>query len=101
MQDILSSPFVPIVLMMVGMYFLLIRPQQARAKDLRNAISNVRRGDTVVTAGGLIAKVVKAPQPEDLEITLEIADNVQVKVLKSTLSDVRVKAQPVDTAKSS
>jgi preprotein translocase subunit YajC len=103
MQDMLStsSPLIPIVLMMAVMYFLLIRPQQARAKELRNAIANVRRGDTVVTAGGLIGKVVKAPQPEDLEITLEIADNVQVKVLKSTLSDIRAKAQPVDTAKSS
>jgi preprotein translocase subunit YajC len=103
MQDLFSAsgPFVPIVLMIAVMYFLLIRPQQARAKELRNSIANVRRGDTVVTAGGLIAKVVKAPQADDQEITLEIADNVQVKVLKSTLSDVRAKAQPVDTAKSS
>lgn len=103
MQDFfsVSSPIFPIVLMMVVMYFLLIRPQQSRAKELRNAIAGVRRGDTVVTAGGIIAKVVKAPAPEDQDITLEIADNVQVKVLKSTLSDVRAKAQPVDTAKSS
>jgi len=99
MQDIISSPVFPIVAMFAVVYFLLIRPQQSRAKELRNSIGNVRRGDTVVTAGGLIAKVVKVPQADDPEIVVEIADNVQVRVLKSTLSDVRAKAQPVDTAK--
>jgi preprotein translocase subunit YajC len=54
-------------------------------------IDNLRRGDTVVTAGGILGKVVKASAAEDTEILIEIADNVQVKVLKATLSDVRAK----------
>ena len=73
-------------------YFLLWRPQSQRQKALRNMIDNLRRGDTVVTSGGILGKVVKAPAPEDTEITVEIADNVQVRVLKATLSDVRAKS---------
>jgi preprotein translocase subunit YajC len=77
-------------------YFLLWRPQSQRQKALRNMIDNLRRGDTVVTSGGILGKVVKAPAAEDTEITVEIADNVQVRVLKATLSDVRSKSQPAD-----
>jgi preprotein translocase subunit YajC len=99
MQDIISSPVFPIIAMFAVVYFLLIRPQQSRAKELRNSVNNVRRGDTVVTSGGIIGKIVKVPQADDPEITVEIADNVQVRVLKATLSEVRAKAQPVDTAK--
>jgi preprotein translocase subunit YajC len=101
MQDILNTPFLPLFLMLPVFYFLLIRPQQRRAKMLRDAIANVRRGDTVVTAGGLIGKVVKAPGAEEPEVVLEIADNVQVRVLKVTLSEIRAKSQPADPAKSS
>ena len=85
----------PLIFIMAIMYFLLIRPQQQQAKKLREKIENVRRGDTVVTAGGIVGRVVKAPDAEDPEILVEIADNVQVKVLKSTLSDVRAKGEPV------
>jgi len=99
MQDILASPFVPLLAMFAVAYFLLLRPQQQRAKQLRNAIANVRRGDTVITAGGLVGKVVKVPAGEEPEITIEIADNVQVRVLKTTLSDIRAKSQPVESAK--
>ncbi|MBV8978424.1 MAG: preprotein translocase subunit YajC [Alphaproteobacteria bacterium] len=99
MQDFLTSPFVPLLAMFAVAYFLLLRPQQARAKALRDAIANVRRGDTVITAGGIVAKVVKAPANDDPELTVEIADNVQVRVLKTTLSDVRAKSQPVESAK--
>ncbi|HEY4078033.1 MAG TPA: preprotein translocase subunit YajC [Rhizomicrobium sp.] len=77
-------------------YFLLWRPQSQRQKALRNMIDNLRRGDTVVTSGGILGKVVKAPAAEDTEIMIEIADNVQVRVLKATLSDVRAKSQPAD-----
>jgi preprotein translocase subunit YajC len=97
MQDILTNPlfmFVPIGLIF---YFLVMRPQQQQQKQHRLAIDNLRRGDTVVTAGGVIGRVVKAPTKEDAEVTVEIADNVQVKVVKSTLSQVRAKSQPVDT----
>jgi preprotein translocase subunit YajC len=57
-------------------------------------IENVRRGDTVVTAGGIVGRVAKVK--DEGEIMVEIADNVQVRVLKSTLSDVRAKGQPAD-----
>ena len=73
--------------------FFSERPQQQRAKQLRQTDRQSRRGDTVVTAGGIVGRVVKASSAEDPEILVEIADNVQVKVLKSTLSDVRPRAQ--------
>ena len=97
MQDIIANPlfmFVPVGLIF---YFLVMRPQQQRAKEHRLAIDNLRRGDTVVTSGGIIGRVTKAPVKEDTEVTIEIADNVQVKVVKGTLSEVRAKTQPVDT----
>jgi preprotein translocase subunit YajC len=90
----------PLIFIMGIMYFLLIRPQQQQAKKLREKINAVRRGDTVVTAGGIIGRVVKAADAEDPEILVEIADNVQVKVLKATLSDVRAKGEPVPADKS-
>jgi len=72
-------------------YFLLWRPQSQRQKQLRAAVDNLCRGDTVVTSGGILGKVVKTASPEDTEILVEIADNVQVKVVKATLTDVRPK----------
>ncbi|HEY0266925.1 MAG TPA: preprotein translocase subunit YajC [Rhizomicrobium sp.] len=77
-------------------YFLLWRPQSQRQKALRGMIENLRRGDTVVTSGGILGKIVKASNSDDPEILVEIADNVQVRVLKATLSDVRSKGQPVE-----
>jgi preprotein translocase subunit YajC len=74
-------------------YFLLWRPQSQRQKQLRAMVDNLRRGDTVVTAGGILGKIVKASNTDDSEILVEIADNVQVKVLKATLTDVRAKSQ--------
>jgi len=76
-------------------YFLLWRPQSQRQKQLRQAVDNLRRGDAVVTAGGILGKVVKAAGADETEILIEIADNVQVKVVKATLTDVRAKVQPV------
>ena len=73
-------------------YFLLWRPQSQRQKQLRSQIDSLRRGDMVVTSGGILGKVVKAPAAEDTEILVEIADNVQVKVVKATLTDVRSKS---------
>ena len=77
-------------------YFLLWRPQSQRQKQLRQAVDNLRRGDTVVTAGGILGKVVKAAGADEQEILIEIADNVQVKVVKATLSDVRAKVATAD-----
>ncbi|MBA2588316.1 MAG: preprotein translocase subunit YajC [Alphaproteobacteria bacterium] len=73
-------------------YFLLWRPQSQRQKALRNMVDNLRRGDTVVTSGGILGKVVKSSDAGDPEILIEIADNVQVRVVKATLSDVRTKS---------
>ena len=73
-------------------YFLLWRPQSQRQKQLRQMVDNLRRGDTVVTSGGILGKVVKAAGADETEILIEIADNVQVRVVKTTLTDVRPKS---------
>jgi preprotein translocase subunit YajC len=86
----------PLIFIFAIMYFLMIRPQQQRMKQLRQMVENVRRGDVVVTAGGILGKVTKVPQKDDPEITVEIADNVQVRVVKSTISEVRARTQPVE-----
>ena len=93
MSDPMFQTLTLIVPMLAIFYFLLWRPQQQRAKQLRQQVDNLRRGDTVVTAG-IVGRVVKAADKEDPEILVEIADNVQVKVLKTTLSDVRAKHEP-------
>jgi preprotein translocase subunit YajC len=90
----------PLIFIFAIMYFLMIRPQQQRLKQHREMVENVKRGDMVVTAGGVVGKVVKVGQKDESEITVEIADNVQVRVVKSTLSEVRAKTQPVEAAKS-
>jgi len=82
--------------MVLIFYFLLWRPQSQRQKQLRKMIESLRRGDTVVTAGGILGRIVKATPNDDPEIMVEIADNVQVRVLKATISDVRAKGQPAD-----
>ncbi len=89
MQDLLASPIPMLVMVFAIMYFLLIRPQQQRAKALRQMVDAVKRGDTVVTAGGIIGRVAKVK--EDGEVLVEISDNVQVRVLKATISEVRAK----------
>lgn len=82
----------PFIALFAIMYFLVLRPQQRRVKQHREMVANVRRGDMVVTAGGLVGKVTKV---EDAEVLVEIADNVRVRVVKSTLTDVRSKSEPV------
>jgi preprotein translocase subunit YajC len=89
LNDPFISTLVPLVALFAIFYFMLIRPQQQRLKQHQSMINTVRRGDTVVTAGGLIGKVAKVK--DDGEILVEIADNVQVRVLKSTLTEVRSK----------
>jgi len=89
LNDPFISTLVPLILLFGIFYFLLIRPQQQRVKTHQQMVEAVRRGDTVVTAGGLIGKVAKVK--DDGELMVEIADNVQVRVLKSTLTEVRVK----------
>lgn len=88
------SSFVPIIAIFAIMYFLMIRPQQQRLKQHRLMVDNVRRGDTIVTAGGIIGKVSKVK--DEGELLVEIAENVQVRVLKTTLSEVRAKSVDKD-----
>jgi preprotein translocase subunit YajC len=92
-QSFITS-FVPIIAIFGIMYFLMIRPQQQRMKQHREMVDNVRRGDTVVTAGGIVGKVAKVK--DEGELLVDIADNVQVRVLKSTLSEVRAKGGDKD-----
>lgn len=79
----------PIVLIFIVFYFLLIRPQQKRAKDHRAMIANVQRNDTVVTNGGIVGKVTKAGEGPEIEV--EIAPDVRVKVERSMIALVRGK----------
>ena len=82
----------PLLAIFVIFYFIVLRPQQQRMKALATMVSNVRRGDMVVTAGGLVGKVTKVV--DDNEVLVEIADGVRVRVIKSTLADVRTKGEP-------
>ncbi|HEX8301499.1 preprotein translocase subunit YajC [Sphingomonas sp.] len=75
----------PLVLIFVVFYFLMIRPQQKRMKDLQNSVNSVKKGDQVVTGGGLIGKVTKV---SDNEVELELGPNVKVRAVKATLQSV-------------
>ena len=85
----------PFLLIFVIMYFLILRPQQKRVKAHRDMISNVRRGDTIVTAGGIIAKVTKIT--DDSEVQIEIAENVRARLSRGMIAEVRTKGEPVKT----
>jgi preprotein translocase subunit YajC len=86
------ASFVPLILIFAIMYFLLIRPQQKKLKEHRSMVEALRRGDQVVTAGGLIGKVSKVK--DDNEIEVELAEGVKVRVVKSTVSQVLSKTEP-------
>ena len=85
--------FLPIVLIIVVMYFMLMRPQQQKAKQLREMIAALRRGDRVVTGGGIIGTVAKVVNDE--EVMVDIAEGVRVRVARSTISTVLSKTEPV------
>lgn len=87
--------FLPIVLIFLIMYFLILRPQRQKAKQHEEMIANVRRGDTVITTGGLIGKVAKV---EDSELQIEIAEGVKIKVVRGMLAQVRAKGEPAKDA---
>lgn len=91
-SNMLTS-MLPLVLIFVVFYFLLIRPQQKKAKAHRDMVDAVRRGDNIVTAGGVLGKVTKVV--DETTVQVEIAEGVKIKVLKGTLSDVRSKGEPV------
>src|SRR5690348_16539588 len=83
----------PFALIFVIMYFLILRPQQKRVKQHQEMVKNVRRGDTVVTSGGLVAKVTKVVDDDQVEI--EITDGVRVRQMRSMVAEVRAKGEPV------
>src|SRR4026207_1501222 len=89
----LLQMLLPFALLFVIMYFLILRPQRQQAKRREDMLKAIRRGDTVVTNGGIIGKVTKVV--DETEVELQIADGVKVRALRSLIAEVRVKAEPV------
>ena len=86
--------FIPLILIFVIMYFLLIRPQQTKLKEHKAMVDALRRGDQVVTQGGLIGKVAKVK--DDNEIEVELSEGVKVRVVRSTIAQVLSKTEPAE-----
>ena len=86
----------PLVAIFVIFYFLLIRPQQRKAKEHKALLSSVRRGDRVVTGGGILGVVTKVV--DDQHVQVEIAEGVRVKVMKSTIADIPSRTAPASAA---
>jgi len=84
--------FMPLILIIVIMYFLILRPQQRKVKMHQEMIKALRRGDTVVTNGGLVGKVTKVVDDDQIEV--EVADGVRVRQMRSMVSEVRAKGEP-------
>jgi len=91
--DNLLVSLLPFILIFVIMYFLILRPQQRRVKQHAEMVKNVRRGDTVVTSGGLVGKVTKVIDDDQIEV--EVAEDVRVRQMRSMIADVRAKGEPV------
>jgi preprotein translocase subunit YajC len=91
------TTMLPLVMIFVVFYFLLIRPQQKRAKEQKAKIAAIRRGDRVVTGGGFIGTVAKIV--DDNEVLVELAEGVRVRVVRQTITDVVSKSEPVDSDK--
>ncbi len=87
----------PFALIFVIMYFLILRPQQKKLKDHADLVKNIRRGDSVVTSGGLIGKVTKVVDDDQIEI--EIADGVRIRQMRQMISGVRAKGEPAKDSK--
>lgn len=91
------SQFGALIMIFLVFYFLLIRPQQKRLKQHQSMISSINRGDKVVTGGGIVGTVERVI--DENEVLVSIADNVTIKVIKSTLADVKSKSQPAAPVK--
>ncbi|NIZ13891.1 preprotein translocase subunit YajC [Phaeobacter sp. HF9A] len=92
MQGGAIAQFIPLILIFAIMYFLLIRPQQKKMKEHQNMVKALRRGDQVVTQGGIIGKVSKVK--DDGEIEVEVAEGVKVRVVQTTIAQVLNKTEP-------
>ena len=86
------ASFLPLVLIFVIMYFLMIRPQQKRMKEHRAMVEALKKGDEVVTQGGLVGKITAV---RDSELEVEIAPGVKVRVIRSTVTGLVTRTQPV------
>ena len=89
------AQFIPLILIFAIMYLLLIRPQQKKLKEHQAMVAALRRGDQIITQGGLIGKVSKVK--DDNEIEVELAENVKVRVVKSTVAQVISKTEPASS----
>lgn len=87
------SQFIPLILIFGIMYFLLIRPQQKKMKEHQNMVNSLRRNDEIITQGGVIGKVTKVKDENEVEV--EIADGVKVRVMRHTIAQVISKTEPV------
>ena len=88
------TSFVPLILIFAIMYFLLIRPQQKKVKEHAAMVEAVRRGDQIITQGGMIAKVTKVMGDDSNEVEVEIAKDVKVRIIKGTIANVINKTEP-------
>lgn len=86
------TSLLPFALIFVIMYFLILRPQQKRVKDHAEMVKNVRRGDSIVTSGGLVGKVTKVV--DDDQVEMEIADGVRIRQMRQMITAVRSKGEP-------
>ena len=90
------GPLLPLILIFVVFWFLLIRPQQKKAKEHRELLNQLKRGDQIVTSGGIIGKITKVVS--DTELQVEIADEVRVRVARGMVSEVLTKTEPAGKA---
>ena len=83
-----AAQFLPLVAIFAVFYFLLIRPQQQKQKEMKKMLGDLKRGDRVVTGGGILGVVTRPPKPDDREIEVEISQNTRVIVLRETITTV-------------
>ena len=92
-SDNMLVSLLPFILIFVIMYFLILRPQQKRVKMHQEMVKNLRRGDTVVTSGGLVGKVTKVIDDDQIEV--ELAEGVKIRQMRQMIAEVRAKGEPV------
>ncbi|MFP7673171.1 preprotein translocase subunit YajC [Marivita sp. S0852] len=95
MEGSAIAQFVPLILIFAIMYFLLIRPQQKKMKEHQKMVENLVRGDVVITQGGLIGKVTKVKENNELDV--EVSEGVKVRVVRNTIAQVVSKTEPAKT----
>lgn len=92
--DLLGN-LLPIVLMFIIFYFLLFRPQQQRMKAHREMLANLRRGDTVITSGGIVGEITKVIDDREVEVKIGANNDTRVRVVRGMIAEVRAKGEPV------